>query len=181
MTIDFKNLIVGTHESKVLFIWNPGKGVAVLGAFRGIKDGIEAILARDGITPAQRAILEEFRAIAGKNNWDFATLRESLLWLNRQHTMRGCGWAQSDATMAAKLLQSADPIPQRPEIFIVNRQSPNVLIKPNGTPQPTFRPFHAACDARITGKVESDHRNLGMNGLRRHQNGFRLPSLRLTE
>jgi hypothetical protein len=51
----------------------------VLGAFRGIKDGIEAILARDGITPAQRAILEEFRAIAGKNNWDFATLRESLL------------------------------------------------------------------------------------------------------
>ena len=79
MTIDFKNLIVGRHESKVLFIWNLGRGVAVLGAFRGIKDGIEAILARDGITPAQRAILEEFRAIAGKNNWDFATLRESLL------------------------------------------------------------------------------------------------------
>ena len=78
MTIDFKNLIVGRHESKVLFIWNLGKGVAVLGAFRGIKDGIEAILARDGITPAQRAILEEFRTIASKNNWDFATLRESL-------------------------------------------------------------------------------------------------------
>jgi hypothetical protein len=52
MTIDFKNLIVGRHESKVLFIWNPGKGVAMLGAFRGIKDGIEAILARDGITCA---------------------------------------------------------------------------------------------------------------------------------
>jgi hypothetical protein len=79
MMIDFKNLIVGRHESKALFIWNLGKGVAVLGAFRGIKDGIEAILARDGITPAQRAILEEFRAIASKNNWDFAALRESLL------------------------------------------------------------------------------------------------------
>jgi hypothetical protein len=91
MTIDFKNLIVGRHESKVLFIWNLGKGVAVLGAFRGIKDGIEAILARDGITPAQRAVLEEFRAIAGKNNWDFASLRESLLSLNRRHTMGGCG------------------------------------------------------------------------------------------
>jgi hypothetical protein len=51
----------------------------MLGAFRGIKDGIEAILARDGITPSQRAILKEFRAIAGKNNWNFATLRESLL------------------------------------------------------------------------------------------------------
>jgi hypothetical protein len=50
----------------------------MLGAFLGIKDGIEAILIRDGITPAQRVTLEEFRAIAGKNNWDFATLRQSL-------------------------------------------------------------------------------------------------------
>jgi hypothetical protein len=115
-----------------------------------------AILARDGITPAQRAMLEEFRAIAGKKNWDFATLRESLLWLNRQHAMGGCGWAQSDANMAAKLLQSADPIPQRPEIFIVNRQSPNVLIKLNGMPQASFCLLHAARDARVAGKIESD-------------------------
>ncbi len=57
---------------------NPKEGVAMLGTFIGIKDGIEAILARDGITPAQRVILEEFRAIAGKNSWDFATLRHSL-------------------------------------------------------------------------------------------------------
>ena len=78
MTINFKNLIVGRHESKVLFMWNPKEGVAMLGAFLGIKDGIEGILARDEITPAQRVILEEFRAIAGKNNWDFATLRKSL-------------------------------------------------------------------------------------------------------
>ena len=78
MTINFKNLIVGRHESKVLFMWDLKEGVAMLGAFLGIKDGIEAILARDGITPAQRVTLEEFRAIAGKNNWDFATLRESL-------------------------------------------------------------------------------------------------------
>ena len=84
MMIIFKNLIVGRHESKVLFIWSPVNGVVMLGAFLGIKDGIEAILARDGIGPAQRAILEEFRAIAGKNNWDFATLKESLLCTNRQ-------------------------------------------------------------------------------------------------
>jgi hypothetical protein len=78
MPINFNNLIVGRHESKVLFMWNPPKGVAMLGAFVGIKIGIEAILARDEITPAQRVILEEFRAIAGKNNWDFVTLRDSL-------------------------------------------------------------------------------------------------------
>ena len=77
--IDFKNLIIGRHEAKVLFIWNSENGVAMFGAFLGIKDGIEAILARDGITPAQRVVLEEFGAIAGKNNWDFATLRDSLL------------------------------------------------------------------------------------------------------
>jgi hypothetical protein len=78
MTINFNNLIVGTHESKVLFLWSPKEEVAMLGAFLGIKDGIEAILARDGIIPAQRVILEEFRAIAGKNNWDLATLRKSV-------------------------------------------------------------------------------------------------------
>jgi hypothetical protein len=50
----------------------------MLGAFLGIEDGIETILARDEITPAQRNILEEFRAIAGENNWDFAALRGSL-------------------------------------------------------------------------------------------------------
>jgi hypothetical protein len=78
--IAFKSLIVGRHESKVLFVWSPQEGVAILGAFRAIKDGIEAILNRDGISPALRVTLEEFRALAGKNDWDFATLRESLLW-----------------------------------------------------------------------------------------------------
>jgi hypothetical protein len=46
MMINFKNLIVGRHESKVLFMWSPEEGVAMLGAFLGIK----AILARDGIS-----------------------------------------------------------------------------------------------------------------------------------
>ena len=50
----------------------------MLGAFLGIEDGIESILARDETTPVQRAILEEFRTIAGKNNWDFTALRQSL-------------------------------------------------------------------------------------------------------
>ena len=65
--IAFKSLIVGRHESKVLFVWGPQEGVAILGAFRAIKDGIEAILNRDGISPALRVTLEEFRALAGKN------------------------------------------------------------------------------------------------------------------
>ena len=76
--INFNNLIVGRHESRVLFMWNPKEEVAMLGAFIGIKDGIDAILSGDRITPAQRVILEEFRAIAVENSWDFATLRDSL-------------------------------------------------------------------------------------------------------
>ena len=76
--IDFKNLIVGSHESKVLFTWNVDREAGMLGAFLGIKDGIEAILARDETTPDQRAILEEFRTIAGEKNWNFAALSESL-------------------------------------------------------------------------------------------------------
>jgi hypothetical protein len=76
--IDFKNLIVGSHESKVLFTWSIDNGAAMLGAFLGIEDGIEAILARDETTPVQRAILEEFRTIAGEKNWDFAVVRDSL-------------------------------------------------------------------------------------------------------
>ena len=76
--IDFKNLIVGSHESKVLFTWGIDNGAAMIGTFLGIEDGIEAILARDETTPAQRAILEEFRAIAGEKNWDYTALSESL-------------------------------------------------------------------------------------------------------
>ena len=77
--IDFKDLIIGKHEGRVVFVWNSENGVAVLGAFLGIKDGIEGILARREITPAQRAILEDLRTLAGRKNWDFATLRESFL------------------------------------------------------------------------------------------------------
>ena len=43
-------------------------------------------------------------------------------------------------------------------------------------PQLSFRLFHAARDARITGKVERDHGNVGMYPLRPEQNGFRLPN-----
>jgi hypothetical protein len=77
MMIDFKNLIVGRHESRVLFTWNLEKGGGVLGAFLGIEDGIETILARDGITPVLRTVLKEFRAIAQENNWDFAAIRSA--------------------------------------------------------------------------------------------------------
>ena len=74
--INFNNLILGRHESKVLFMWKAENGAAVLGSFRGIKDGIETILAREGITCAQRAILEKLRAIAGNSDWDFARSRK---------------------------------------------------------------------------------------------------------
>ena len=77
--IDFKNLIIGKHEGRVVFVWNSESGIAVLGAFLGIRDGIEGILSRREITPAQRAILEDLRTLAGSKNWDFATLRESFL------------------------------------------------------------------------------------------------------
>jgi hypothetical protein len=74
--IEFKNLIVGRHESKFLFTWKLENGVSMLGAFVAMEDGIETILARYAITPTQRAVLEEFRTIAGKKNWDFAVLRK---------------------------------------------------------------------------------------------------------
>ena len=77
--IDFRNMIIGKHEGRVVFVWNSENGVAVLGAFLGIKDGIEGILARREITPAQRAILEDLRTLAGRKNWDFAKLRASFL------------------------------------------------------------------------------------------------------
>jgi hypothetical protein len=77
--INFNNLILGRHESKVLFMWKAENGTAVLGSFRGIKDGIEAILAKEGITCAQRAILEELRPIARNSDWDFTELQRTLL------------------------------------------------------------------------------------------------------
>ena len=77
--INFNNLILGRHESKVLFMWKAENGTAVLGSFRGIKDGIEAILAREGISWAQRASLEKLRPIARNSDWDFTTLKKSLL------------------------------------------------------------------------------------------------------
>ena len=54
------------------------------------------------------------------------------------------------------LLQTADPVPQGLQIFIVERQFPNVLIKMDRMPQVLFRLFHAARDARITGEIEGD-------------------------
>jgi hypothetical protein len=77
--INFNNLILGRHESKVLFMWKAENGTAVLGSFRGIKDGIETILAREGITCAQRTILEQLRPIARKSDWDFSALKKTLL------------------------------------------------------------------------------------------------------
>ena len=77
--IDFNNLILGRHESKIVFMWRAENGADVLGSYRGIKDGIETILAREGITCDQRAILEELRPIARNSDWDFAALKRTLV------------------------------------------------------------------------------------------------------
>jgi transposase len=77
--IHFNNLILGRHESRILFMWKAENEGAVLGSFHGIKDGIEAILAREGTTRAQRAILEELRPIARNSDWDFTALKKTLL------------------------------------------------------------------------------------------------------
>jgi hypothetical protein len=77
--IHFSNLVLGRHESKVLFMWRTKNGIAVVGSFRGIKDGIETILAKEGTSSAQRAILEELRTVARASNWDFLTLKRTLL------------------------------------------------------------------------------------------------------
>ena len=77
--IHFDNLTIGRHESKIVFVWRAENGAAILGSFRGIKDGIESILAREGITCAQRAILEELRPVARNSDWDFTALKKTLL------------------------------------------------------------------------------------------------------
>jgi hypothetical protein len=80
----------------------------------------------------------------------------------------------SDGILLSGLLQASDPIPQGLQIVIVYRQSPNVLIKLDRMLEALFRLFHAARDARVAGKAESDHGNFGMYRLRPQQNGFRL-------
>ena len=43
------------------------------------------------------------------------------------------------------------------QILIIERQCKNVFIKIDRIPEAFFRLFHAARNARITGKVENDH------------------------
>ena len=79
MTISFKNLIVGRHESRVLFMWNPKEGVAMLGSFPGIKTiSRPSYPETETLFGGTLAVLEEFHSIAAENNWDFAALREDL-------------------------------------------------------------------------------------------------------
>ena len=75
----------------------------------------------------------------------------------------GAGTATGEAT------RNRDPIPQGLQIVIVDRQFPNLLIKLNGMPQANFRLLNAASDARVARRIECDHGNLGMYGLRPQQ------------
>ena len=72
------------------------------------------------------------------------------------------------------LLQASDPIPQRSQIFIVERQYPNALIKLDRIPKALFRLLNATGDTCVAGQVECDHCNPGMYRLRPQQNGLRL-------
>jgi len=58
--------------------------------------------------------------------------------------------------MPSALLQIGDPIPQGLQIFIVDGQFPNALIKLDGMPQANFRILEAACDTRVAGQFERD-------------------------
>jgi hypothetical protein len=58
-------------------------------------------------------------------------------------------------------MQVSNPIPQRAQILIVERQFANVIIKLDRMPQVSFRIFHPARDACVAGKVECDNGNLG--------------------
>ena len=60
------------------------------------------------------------------------------------------------------LLQTADPVPKGLQILIFERQFPSLFVKFAGVSQSLFCLLHAAGDTCLAGKVESDHRNLGM-------------------
>ena len=66
----------------------------------------------------------------------------------------------------------SNPIPQRSQIFIVERQFANFFIKLDRMLKTSFRFLKATSDTCVAGQVESNHGNLGMNGLRPEQNGF---------
>jgi hypothetical protein len=55
------------------------------------------------------------------------------------------------------------------QIFIIARQCRNLFIKIDRRPEASFGLINAARNARITGKVENDHGNFGINGLRRSE------------
>ena len=75
MMIDFKNLIVGRHECKVLFTWNLENGGAVLrGIFRNQRQESKPS-SPETESPLRCDVLRRVRAIAAENDRDFAALR----------------------------------------------------------------------------------------------------------
>ena len=80
-----------------------------------------------------------------------------------------------------RLLQASDPIPQRAEIFIVKRQSANVLIKGDGMSQPYFRLLNTAHHTRV--RLKAIIATLGCIACARSKmaSAFSTPSIRRTE
>jgi hypothetical protein len=80
-----------------------------------------------------------------------------------------CAWK---AQKRGSLGKVSNPIPQGSQIFIIERQLANVFIKLDRMPQALFRFLHATGDARVAGKIKSDHGHFGVYRLRLQQNGF---------
>jgi len=81
------------------------------------------------------------------------------------------------------LFRTADPIPQRSQIFVVERQYPNVLIKLDRIPKALLGVLHATGDARVAGRLNAIMATLGCiaRALSRMASACSMPSLRLTE
>ena len=70
------------------------------------------------------------------------------------------------------LLRASNPIPQRSQIFIVERHPANVFIKLDRMPQSLFCLLHAARNASIARKVECDYGTPRVYRSCPQQNGF---------
>jgi hypothetical protein len=110
--------------------------------------------------------------VARKNG--YARFRRRRIKLARESSIPSC-----------PLFQIGYPIPQRFQIFNVERHSSSILIEINGTPQPSLCLLSAAGGARVAGKVHQNYNIPRMNRVRLEQDwiasAISIVSDRLTE
>ena len=76
-----------------------------------------------------------------------------------------------------RLLQPSNPIPQRSEIFIAERQCPNILIKLDRIAKALLGVLHATGDTGVAGEIESNQGTLGVQLTRFEKNSLRRASI----